>query len=64
MKDADTEVQKKLDAIIGLLQHLLALQLAGRGVRQADIGKHIHVATATVGKMLKGVKDDRYGNQK
>lgn len=58
MKDAGTEIEKKLDTIIGLLQHLLALQLASRGVRQTEIGKHIHVATATVGKMLKGGKDD------
>ncbi|HVA14675.1 MAG TPA: hypothetical protein VNF99_15620 [Stellaceae bacterium] len=57
MKNADSEVAEKLDTIISLLQHLLALQLASRGVRQVDIGKHIHVATATVGKMLKGVND-------
>jgi predicted transcriptional regulator len=54
MKEAaTTEVEKKLDTIIGLLQHLLALQLAGRGVKQTEIGKHIHIATATVSKMLK-----------
>lgn len=58
MKNSDTELRKKLDTIIGLLQHMLALQLASRGVRQTEIGKHIHVATATVGKMLKGVRDD------
>lgn len=58
MKNSDTELAKKLDTIIGLLQHMLALQLASRGVRQTEIGKHIHVATATVGKMLKGVRDD------
>jgi predicted transcriptional regulator len=58
MKNSDTELRKKLDTIIGLLQHMLALQLASRGVRQTQIGKHIHVATATVGKMLKGVRDD------
>lgn len=58
MKSSDTELEKKLDRIINLLQHILALQLASRGVKQIEIGKHIHVATATVGKMLKGVKDD------
>lgn len=48
----------QLETIIALLQHILALQLAGRGVTQAEIGKHVHVATATVGKMLKGVRND------
>jgi len=57
-KDGNAGLEKKLDTIIGLLQHILAVQLAGRGVRQTDIGKHIRVATATVGKMLKGVKND------
>lgn len=57
-KSSNTDFEKKLDTIIGLLQHMLVLQLAGRGVRQNEIGKHIHVATATVGKMLKGVRDD------
>jgi hypothetical protein len=56
---SDKGVEKRLDTIIGLLQHMLVLQLAGQGVRQTEIGKHIHLATATVGKMLKGVKDDR-----
>jgi len=59
MKDGATEVEKKLDTIIGLLQHLLALQLKSRGVRQIEIGKYIHISTAAVGKMLKGIKDDR-----
>lgn len=58
MKETSSGVEQKLDTIIGLLQHLLALHLASRGVRQTEIGKHIHVATATVGKMLKGIKDD------
>jgi predicted transcriptional regulator len=57
-KGSNAELERKLDTIIGLLQYMLALQLAGRGVNQTDIGKHIHVATATVGKMLKGVRDD------
>lgn len=51
-------VEKRLDTIVGLLQHMLALQLADKGVRRTEIGKHIHLATATVGKMLKGVRDD------
>ena len=55
--DGDTvRVEEKLDTVIELLQHLLALQLAERGVKQVDIGKHLGVATATVSKLLKGVK--------
>lgn len=57
-KDSNASLAERLDTIIGLLQHILALQLASRGVRQTEIGKHIRVATATVGKMLKGVKND------
>lgn len=57
-KGASAKLEKRLDTIIGLLQHILALQLATRGVRQTEIGKHLHVATAAVGKMLKGVRDD------
>jgi predicted transcriptional regulator len=57
MKNDDTELKEKLDTIIVLLQHIFALELASRGVRQVEIGKRIHVATATVGKMLKGVKE-------
>lgn len=56
-KDSCARLESKLDTIIGLLQHMLALQLAGRGVRQTEIGKHIHVATATVGKMLRGIRN-------
>jgi len=57
-KNSNAGSEKKLDSIIELLQHMLALQLSARGVKQTEIGKHLHVATATVGKMLKGVRDD------
>lgn len=56
-RNKQPELEAKLDAIIGLLQHILALQLAAAGVKQVEIGKHIHVATATVGKLLKGTKN-------
>jgi hypothetical protein len=52
-------IEKKLDTVIQLLQHSLALQLAKDGVTQGDIGKHIHVAKATVVKMLNGVKREK-----
>jgi predicted transcriptional regulator len=50
--------EAKLDTIIDLLQHLLAIELSARGVPKQEIGKKLHVATATVVKMLQGVKRD------
>lgn len=58
-KDRDQIIEQKLDDTIGLLQHLLALELAREGLPKQAIAKHIRVATATVVKMLKGVK--KYG---
>lgn len=54
-------VEQKLDEAVGLLRHLLAIELAREGVTQQAIAKHIHVAKATVVNMLKGVK--RNGRQ-
>jgi DNA-binding MarR family transcriptional regulator len=49
-------IEQKLDTAIELLQHLVALELARAGVPKQTIAKHIRVATATIVKMLKGVK--------
>jgi predicted transcriptional regulator len=49
-----TSVDDKLDRAIALLKHLLALELAREGIPRQAIAKHIGVATATVGDMLKG----------
>jgi plasmid maintenance system antidote protein VapI len=51
-KSQDTPVEQKLDSAIVLLKHLLARE----GVSTQAIAKHLHVATATVVKLLKGVK--------
>lgn len=51
--------QQKLDTIIQLLRHILAAQLYKHGVPQAEIAKHLHVATALVVKMLKGIKKEK-----
>ena len=51
-------VEEKLDRVIELLQHLVALELSRRGVTHEVIGKNIHVAKAAVGKMLAGIKKD------
>lgn len=61
MKDSGADLEKKLDMAVGLLQHLLALELAREGLPQQAIAKHLHVATASVNKMLKGTK--RHGEQ-
>ena len=61
MKDSGTSLEQKLDTAIGLLQHLVALELAREGVPQQAIAKHLRVATASVNKMLKGTK--RHGQQ-
>jgi len=55
-RDRRDLIEQKLDSAIGFLQHLLALELARSGVPKQAIAKHIRVATATVVKMLKGVK--------
>ncbi len=51
-------VEQKLDVVIGLLQHLVALEMARDGTSKQAIAKHLHLAKATVVSMLKGVKLD------
>jgi hypothetical protein len=54
---SDTKAtEEKLDIVIDLLKHLLAVELARSGVKQTVIAKHVHVATAKMGKMLQGVQ--------
>ena len=53
------DINQKLDTIIKLLQHELAIQLYRNGVTQEDIRKHLHVAKAVVVKMVKGVKKEK-----
>lgn len=57
-KDNDQHIEEKLDTVVVLLQHLLALELSRAGATQADIGKHLHIAKATVVDMFKGVKKE------
>ena len=58
VKDRDELVIERLDKIVSLLQHLVVLQLAEKGLSHQAIGKHIHVAKASVGKMLKDIERD------
>jgi predicted transcriptional regulator len=55
-KENEDVIATKLDEVIGLLQHLVALQLSDRGATQEAIGKSIHVAKSTVVKMLAGAR--------
>lgn len=53
---AKQDIDEKLDTIIKLLKHVLAVQLCKNGISQKVIGKHLHVAKSEVVRMLKGVK--------
>ncbi|MBI5306097.1 hypothetical protein HZB04_00675 [Candidatus Wolfebacteria bacterium] len=56
------DITPKLDVIIELLQHILAVQLYKNGVPQEIIGGKLGVAKATVVKMVRGVrKEKNYG---
>ena len=54
--DDNRAIAEKLDTVIELLRHSLALQLSKDGVPVKDIAKSLHVAKATVVNMLKGVR--------
>lgn len=54
----EAALEEKLDSAIMLPKHLVVLQLAERGVPQKVIAKHVHLAKATVGTMLKGIRSD------
>ena len=56
-KRRETTTDEKLDKAIELLKHLLALELVREGVSRQAIAKHTGLATATVVRMLKGVKN-------
>ena len=52
----DKLILERLDAVIGMMQILVALDLKREGVPQTEIAKRLRVAKATVGTMLKGTK--------
>ena len=56
---AEDRVQEKLDTIVELLKTLVAVELARGGVPQAQIAKRVKLATATVNKILKGIKKEK-----
>jgi DNA-binding IclR family transcriptional regulator len=56
---AADRIEEKLDDVIELLKQLIAIELARGGVPQAQIAKRVKLATATVNKMLQGLKNKR-----
>ncbi len=54
-KQVPDEISQKLDSIIDLLKQSLAIQLYKSGASKEVIGKHLHIAKASVVTMLKGV---------
>jgi hypothetical protein len=54
----ENALEQKLDVVIVLLQHLVALEMAREGTPKQTIAKHLRLAKATVVSMLKGVKLD------
>ena len=52
-------IEKKLDVMIGLLQHLLAIELSKNAMTHDEIRKHLGVGKATVNQMLKGIKKEK-----
>lgn len=54
-KTSNEGVDTRLDIMIELLKHNLAIQLYKSGASKDVIGRHLHIAKASVVKMLKGV---------
>jgi len=57
-KDTSAVLVEKLDTAIGLLKHLVVLELARQGATQQTIAKHIRASKSSVVQMLKGTKRD------
>jgi len=55
----DSMLEKKLDAVIQLLQNLLACELSKNRMTNEEIRKHLRIGKQTVNKMLKGVRKEK-----
>ena len=58
-KEVTPWMEQKLDEVVHLLRCLVARDMARSGVTQEDIGKHLKIAKAEVGPMVKGAKKDK-----
>ena len=59
MAEKNNQQLKKLDRIVYLLEHLLAIQLLKTGLTWTEIAKHMIADKAKINKMLKGIKKDK-----
>lgn len=57
-KQTEGGIEEKLDLVIDLLRQSVAIELYKAGASKDVIGKHLHIAKASVVKMLKGVSRD------
>ncbi len=55
----NNKLEKKLDTLIELSRHALAVNLFKAGATQDDICKSLHLGKQTVVEMLKGVKKEK-----
>lgn len=55
-KQVTNDTNRKLDVMIGLLQHLVAIELWKGGVAQAEIGNRLDISAGSANKFVKGVK--------
>lgn len=58
-KNNKDTTQQKLDTIIDLLRHILAVELYKSNVTKEAIREHLHIAKATVVRMLKGIDKEK-----
>ena len=58
-KNHDQIMGEELEAVVELLQNLLALELSKSGVTHDGICKRLHVTKTKVGEMLQGVKKEK-----
>ena len=55
----NNKLEKKLDTLIELSRHAIAVSLFRGGATQDDICKSLHLGKQTVVEMLRGVKKDK-----
>lgn len=55
----NSKIERKIDTLIELLRHSVAVGLFQNGATQDDICKSLHLGKQTVVSMLKGVKKEK-----
>jgi predicted transcriptional regulator len=55
-KTPPSPFEDTMNEMVRLLRTLVARDMARAGVTQEDIGKHLHVAKAEVGPMVRGIR--------